>query len=194
MLELKDASLTLGGKRLFSRLSMMALDGQMTCITGPADCGKTALVRVMLGFQPLDEGLVSINGALLTPLSAGTFRRMMTYIPQPHPPSSLPPLPDLTGMETAWGLPISPIEPMSPINPMSPMSPMSPISPISPMSPMSPISPISPIILADSPSPDLIPMLRQHVSEGRTVVVATRLRQYLDIADKIFDLGNNENK
>lgn len=179
MLELKDASLTLGGKRLFSRLSMMALDGQLTCITGPADCGKTALVRVMLGFQPLDEGLVSINGALLTPLSAGTFRRMMTYIPQPQPPSPHPPSPDLTGMETAWGLPISPIEPMSPINPMSPMSPM---------------SPISPIILADSPSPDLIPMLRQHVSEGRTVVVATRLRQYLDIADKIFDLGNNEDK
>ena len=126
MLELKDASLTLGGKRLFSRLSMMALDGQLTCITGPADCGKTALVRVMLGFQPLDEGLVSINGALLTPLSAGTFRRMMTYIPQPQPPSPQPPSPDLTGMETAWGLPISPIEPMSPFNPMNPRSPISP--------------------------------------------------------------------
>jgi ABC-type cobalamin/Fe3+-siderophores transport system ATPase subunit len=60
----------------------MAQDGQMTCITGGAGSGKTALVEVMLGLLPLDEGMVSVDGELLTPLSAPTFRRMMAYVPQ----------------------------------------------------------------------------------------------------------------
>ena len=82
MLELKDASLTIEGRELFKKLSFMALDGQLTCITGPAGSGKTAMVQVMLGFLPLDDGLVSIDGELLTPKSAPFFRRQMAYVPQ----------------------------------------------------------------------------------------------------------------
>ena len=77
MVELKDATLTLGDRRLFENLSLMAQDGQLTCITGAEGTGKTAVIRVMLGFQPLDEGLVSVDGELLTPLSAPTFRKLM---------------------------------------------------------------------------------------------------------------------
>jgi tRNA threonylcarbamoyladenosine biosynthesis protein TsaE len=47
MLEFKDASLTINGHQLFSKLSLMAQDGQMTCITGPTGSGKTAMVRGM---------------------------------------------------------------------------------------------------------------------------------------------------
>ena len=82
MLELKDASLTLGGRELFRKLSLMALDGQITCITGKPGTGKTATLQAMLGFLLLDEGLVSIDGELLTPQSASTFRKLMAYVPQ----------------------------------------------------------------------------------------------------------------
>lgn len=82
MLELKDASLTIDGRQLFSRLSLMAMNGQVTCITGGRGTGKTALLQVMLGLLPLDEGLVSVDGELLTPLSAPVFRRMIAYVPQ----------------------------------------------------------------------------------------------------------------
>ena len=91
MLELKDATLTIGGRQLFGNLSFMAQDGLITCITGPAGSGKTLLLQALLGLLALDEGLVRIDGELLTPLSAPTFRRMMAYVPQnslsPGPPT-----------------------------------------------------------------------------------------------------------
>ena len=79
MLELKDATLTLEGRELFRGLSLMALDGQLTCITGRAGVGKTAIIQVMLGFVLLDDGLVSIDGELLTPLSAPVFRKLRVW-------------------------------------------------------------------------------------------------------------------
>ena len=103
MLELKDATLTLGGRLLFANLSFMAQDGQITCITGREGSGKTALLQTMLGLFALDEGLVSIDGELLTPLSAPTFRRMMAYVPQKVNVSVNVNMNNNTeGLETVW--------------------------------------------------------------------------------------------
>lgn len=82
MLEVKNASITVGGKKLFSGLSFVALDGQIVCLTGSSGCGKTTLLRAILGFHPLDEGHISIDGELLTPSSAEEFRKQISYIPQ----------------------------------------------------------------------------------------------------------------
>ena len=80
--EMKDASLALEGKNLFHNLSFVVSGGEMLCVMGESGCGKTTLVRGILGFQPLDEGAVSIGGTELTPLSAEYMRSMMAYIPQ----------------------------------------------------------------------------------------------------------------
>ena len=102
MLELKDASLTLGGRELFRKLSLMALDGQITCITGKPGTGKTATLQAMLGFLLLDEGLVSIDGELLTPQSAPTFRKLMAYVPQKEEVAISPVDVDTHGLEAVW--------------------------------------------------------------------------------------------
>ena len=102
MLELKDASLTLGGRELFRKLSLMALDGQVTCITGEPGTGKTATLQAMLGFLLLDEGLVSIDGELLTPQSAPTFRKLMAYVPQKEEVAISPVDVDTHGLEAVW--------------------------------------------------------------------------------------------
>ena len=57
-------------------------DGQMACVWGAQGAGKTTLLRAVLGFIGVDGGHISIDGELLTPLSAPYFRRQMAYVPQ----------------------------------------------------------------------------------------------------------------
>lgn len=82
MLEIKNARLSANGKPLFENLSLTVPNGSICCITGESGCGKTSLLRTILGFQCLDEGFVSIDGELLTPSSAETFRKDTAYLPQ----------------------------------------------------------------------------------------------------------------
>ena len=82
MLEVKDATIAVGGQVLATGLSFMAQDGQLTCITGPEGSGKTTLLRTLIGFLPVGSGYVSVDGELLTVKSSQAFRRMMVYLPQ----------------------------------------------------------------------------------------------------------------
>ena len=82
MLEVKDATITVGGQVLAVGLSFMARDGELTCITGPEGSGKTSLLRTLMGFLPVGSGYVSVDGELLTVKSSQAFRRMMAYLPQ----------------------------------------------------------------------------------------------------------------
>lgn len=82
MLEIKQATLSVAGKVLLKDLSFVAPDGRITCVVGPCGCGKTALLEAFMGLRPVDEGYITVNGELLSPLSAATFRNMMAYVPQ----------------------------------------------------------------------------------------------------------------
>lgn len=82
MLEVKDATITIGEKTLATGLSFTARDGQLTCVTGSAGSGMTTLLRTLMGFLPVKEGFVSVDGELLTVRSAHAFRTMMIYLPQ----------------------------------------------------------------------------------------------------------------
>ena len=63
-------------------LSATVGDGNVLSITGSQGAGKTTLLRALLGFVPVDEGHISIDGELLTMRSAPWFRRLMAYVPQ----------------------------------------------------------------------------------------------------------------
>ena len=176
MLELKDATLTIDGRTLFERLSLMALDGQMTCITGQQRAGKTALVQVMLGFLPLDEGLVSIDGELLTPLSAPTFRRQMAYVPQQQPVTLTPTSADTSGLETVWAPWGSTRHQLTPIGDHLDVAPLASKS----------------IIIVDDPDSSMLSTLTSLASGGHTVVVATEREEFINLSDKIITLGNHD--
>ena len=176
MLELKDASLTLEGRQLFTNLSFMALDGQITCITGASGSGKTALIQAMLGLLALDEGLVSLDGELLTPLSAPTFRRMMAYVPQHKEVQVSQPVVDVEGLETVW----------SPYN-----SRRYQLTPIEEPLNLAPIASKS-VVIADDPDSVMWDTLRKLASAGRAVIVATSQEDYLNESDKIITLGKND--
>ena len=82
MLEIKNVKIKMGEQVLLGGLSFSADDGEVVCITGESGCGKTSLLRAILGFIPLHEGHISIDGELLTPAAAGEFRKYMAYVPQ----------------------------------------------------------------------------------------------------------------
>ena len=63
-------------------LSATVSEGKMLSIMGSQGKGKTTLLRALMGFLPIDEGHISIDGELLTPLSAPWFRRYTAYVPQ----------------------------------------------------------------------------------------------------------------
>ena len=204
LLELKNASLSLHGKPLFTNLSMMAQGGQMTCITGPHGAGKTALLRVLMGFLPLDDGLVSLDGELLTPLSATTFRRFMAYVPQPElsgvaskpcgvgTASAL--RPRQRGLETVFA-PATPFasHPRRQKTGDSDDWPWDrPTAADTCPPPCEQALKQAPVILADDPAPPLLPRLKALAAEGRTVVVATQREEYINLSDKTIILGNND--
>lgn len=78
MLELHRVSIgqQIGG------LSLMAAQQRPAFLTGPANSGKSAVIRAVMGFIPIDDGHISIDGELLTPRSAPYFRKQMAYVPQ----------------------------------------------------------------------------------------------------------------
>ena len=197
MLEVKDATIAVGGKTLVKGLSLLARDGQMTCITGPEGSGKTILIRTLMGFLPVVSGFVSVDGELLTPLSSHAFRRMMCYLPQElrllthqlHEPES----PDSqVVIDPIWGASLPKVSPETSPEHLSPEG----IFQLAKETLRQESS--RPIILADEPIAYLTPelaaqlvwLLRQQAESGKTVVVTSRYPMLLEQADQVVRLGD----
>ena len=82
MLKIERAALRLGGRLLFRDLDMDVAAGQWVCVTGESGCGKTSLLRAVLGFLPLDSGWVSVCGEDLSLHTVERIRRRTAYVPQ----------------------------------------------------------------------------------------------------------------
>ena len=82
MIELRNASMTLFGRQLFNGLSLKAETGEAIGIIGEKSCGKTSLLKALLGLEPIESGFASIDGEPITQQTSWMFRKMMSYVPQ----------------------------------------------------------------------------------------------------------------
>ncbi len=196
MLEVKDATIIIGEKTLAQGLSFTARDGQLTCITGSEGAGKTTLIRTLMGFLPVKEGFVSVDGELLTVRSAPAFRTMMTYLPQQMqmlrhqlmPPEAPACEPD---EQTVW----SPLLP-SVENGIGEVTPLSPDEIFSLASETLQQAKDKTIVIADEPAAHLtfeltqrmLELLREQAAAGKTVLIASRKEEIIANADQIIDL------
>lgn len=182
MLELKDATLSENGHIWFANLSFLAAEGQLTCVTGKA--GKTALAGVLLGFTPLTEGFVSIDGSLLTPQSASVFRRLMAYIPQEHAPTACDTQPETGDLESVWsaGLPDGDAFRRRRQQPIRLAEVATLLPPLSARE----------IIIADDPAAAQFSQLRRLADEGRTVVVMSCREEYVNMSDQLVRMEHDE--
>lgn len=82
ILTLDKVKVAFDGRSLFAPLQLTLDRGEMVCITGESGCGKTTLLRAIMGFVPLEEGAVCYKGAPMTVQQLGRFRRETMYVPQ----------------------------------------------------------------------------------------------------------------
>ena len=197
MLEFKDATIKVGEEVLASRFSLIAKDGQVTCITGPEGSGKTVLLRTLMGFLPVSEGFVSVDGELLTVHSAHAFRQMMVYLPQKmsllahqlREPEPEEPEPEEFAVWNA--VQPSAIEEQQP-------EPMNAEEIFLLAEKTLREAADKPIVIADEPAAHLtseltmrmIELLRQQAQQGKTVLIASRKAQVIDYADQVISLDN----
>ena len=195
MLEVKDATIAIGERCLATGLSFMARDGQLTCITGPAGSGKTTLLRTLMGFLPVSQGFVSVDGELLTVHSAHAFRTLMAYLPQQ--------MQQLGHQLTPPEAPLLEAEDYGVWNPGLPKAAEAEqAAELSPSDIYRLVEQIlleaadKQIIVADEPAARLTPeleqrmldLLRRQAAAGKTVLIASRRPLLVDSADQVIEL------
>ena len=198
MLEVKDATIAVGGQILASDLSFMARDGQLTCITGPAGSGKTTLLRTLMGFLPVSSGFVSVDGELLTVKSSQAFRKLMVYLPQ-----------QIQMLRHQLKAPDAPVCEPDDYGVWNDLLPKAVVSRLPALLSPEEIYFLAEqtlqeadekqMIIADEPAAQLTPeltermlqLLRSLVVAGKTVLIASRRPLLVEDADLVIDLNQN---
>ncbi|MBO4457592.1 MAG: ATP-binding cassette domain-containing protein [Butyrivibrio sp.] len=62
IIEIKDVSKSYGNKKVLENFSLNIESGHSYVVTGEPGCGKTTLVRIILGLEDEDSGSVSLLG------------------------------------------------------------------------------------------------------------------------------------
>ena len=195
MLEVKNVTIAVGERVLTENLSFIANDGELTCITGDVASGKTTLIRTLMGFLPVKEGFVSVDGELLTIYSSHAFREMMVYLPQDAQALRIPQeeaeAPEDEADEYAVWNEVLPTAEIA-----QPKAPLTADELMLLATQTLQESGDKPIVIADEPTAllssehayQLLGLLQQQAEQGKTVVVTSRDPMVIDRADKVINI------
>ena len=68
MIEIKELVVSFEGKKVLDHLNLAVEKGESLVVIGPTGCGKSVLLKTVLGLIELDEGEVLIDGTNITGL------------------------------------------------------------------------------------------------------------------------------
>ena len=65
-LEVTDIDIAYPPKRVVEGVSFKMAEAAIVCLLGPSGCGKTTLLRAIAGFEPVQRGLIWLEGVELS--------------------------------------------------------------------------------------------------------------------------------
>lgn len=84
-LSLRDVSIGYDKNKPIQKFVSLAVNsGEVCCVLGPNGCGKTTLVKTILGMLPLISGSITIDGDDITKWSARRLSDSIAYVAQKH--------------------------------------------------------------------------------------------------------------
>lgn len=81
MLEIDSLFVSYDGEPVVKDFSLTVADGQVVCLCGDSGCGKTSILKAVLGFVDY-EGSVMIDGKEMTDRNTHELRKLVAYVPQ----------------------------------------------------------------------------------------------------------------
>lgn len=82
MLTVHDISIRFGEERVLDNFSCEVSRGDFVCITGVSGCGKSSLLKALIGLVSIKKGKIKIDGCKLNEKSCNIVRRNTIYLPQ----------------------------------------------------------------------------------------------------------------
>lgn len=82
MLKLEHVSAGYKGKNILTDLSLHVSKGQLTVIIGPNGCGKTTLLKTMLGLLQPQSGTVLLQGVSVSDMKRDEIAKRAAYLSQ----------------------------------------------------------------------------------------------------------------
>jgi polar amino acid transport system ATP-binding protein/putative ABC transport system ATP-binding protein len=82
MIAIKHITLAYDDSTVLQDFSLRVETGESVCLTGGSGCGKTSLLRAVLGFVPLSAGEIEVDGISLTSHTVENIRKRVAWMPQ----------------------------------------------------------------------------------------------------------------
>lgn len=82
MLKIENACIEFGDEVLFKGLNLEVKKGEIVCISGESGKGKTSLLKAIMGFVPLKNGTITVDGTLLSLKTVDLVRKKICWMPQ----------------------------------------------------------------------------------------------------------------
>ena len=82
MLEVNNISIQFGDEEVLCGFTCRVEKGQFACIKGKSGCGKTSLLKALIGLSPFDGGTIRVGGEVLNENTCNIIRKNTAYLPQ----------------------------------------------------------------------------------------------------------------